>query len=370
MTHTITAGEAAKIIDTFIGCSYDNEGNHDKIMRVLSLVNGYVWKKGIWPGMTAQFSVRVNRRTGEIITPHGYNVLLKVNVNGDPNSLGDQYFKFHQNGNGSLDECCGQNWSTKVIDLGYSPVLVQPNYLKDCDCYHIGVSTDGNPDTSNDIPVSLVKGYHIEGEQEPEKQIYTRKTETDLRLVSGPCQCQPEQLLSLSTDELIEGVEFPLNGNMVIYDDLCWGRVSGISKPITDCAVDYWSVHSQTKKFFRIARLEPNETNSSYRRYQVPEQCCSYSCVHGLFKISAPTPISSFSQQLVFGDEECLLSLSKAVEFLYYKDNVELATPFFARGLQCLEENYREDKGAQETSIEYSMNEVIDREEVNIYDGY
>jgi len=370
MTNNITAKEAAQVIGSFIDCSYESSGNHAKLLRVLSLVNGYVWKKGIWPGMTAQFNVRLDRRTGQIITPHGYNVLLKVNISGEPISMGDEYFKFHQNGRGSLDECCGQNWSTRVIDLGYSPVLVQPNDPAACDCYHVGVSTDGNPDLTKDIEVSLVKGYHVEGDQEPEKVIYTSRLDTDLRLLASPCQCQPAELTSVTGEEIIEGVEFPINGKMIIFDDLCWGRVSGISKPVTNCPVDYWSVNSVTGNFFRIARLEPNETNSSYRRYKVPDQCCEYPNVLGLFKVSAPTPLVTFSQQLVFGDHECLISLSKAIDFLYYKNDADASAPFFARGLQCLEENYREEKGAQETSIEYQVEEVAHIYDTNLYDGY
>jgi hypothetical protein len=370
MTNNITAREAAEVIGSLIDCPFESKGNHKKLLRVLSIVNSYVWKKGIWPGMTAQFKVRLNNKTGELITPHGYNVLLKVNVDGKPTSLGDEYFKFHQNGNGSLDECCGQNWSTKVIDLGYSPVIVQPNDPNACDCYHVAVSTDGNPNLEDGVPVSLVKGYHVEGDQEPEKVIHTRKTDKDLRLIGNPCKCEPVALTSISSEEIIEGVEFPLNGNFVLYDDLCWGRVSGISKPVTDCAVDYWAVHSVTKNFFRIARLEPNETNSSYRRYKVPEQCCSYACVHGLFKISSPAPLGTFSQQLVFGDHECLIALSKAVDFLYYKNNSEASLPFFLRGLQCLEENYREEKGAQEHPIEYALEGIEHITNTNVFDGY
>jgi len=370
--NTMTAGQAAQIIDTFVSSNYENAGEKRKLLSILSLVNSYAWKKGVWPGMTAQFKVRVNSKTKEIITPHGYSNLLKVNTNNFPTTVRDQFFQFHQNGYGSIEECCSRNWSADVINLGSQPVIIQPSALSEdadgCDGrIKIAVSSDGDV---SDTEETIVQGYHMTVLDEPEKRIYTRRVARDRVSVGNVCACEPITTQYVSSDERVDGVIYPINGCMVVMDDIYWGRVSSINKGVTKAAVDYFALNTVTDKFIRIARLEPNETNSEYRRYRVPDVCGESPCVYGLFKKNEPTKLSEYSEEMIIGDEEAIISLAMGMEALYFQKDPQTASFFLQRGIQSLSETVDQREGPEESPVEYGTDHIPDEIPGCVMDGY
>lgn len=369
--NTMTAGQAAQIIDTFVGENFENEGNKRKLLTILSLVNSFAWKKGVWPGMTAQFKVRVNARTKEIITPHGYSNMLKVNINSFPVITRNQFFQFHQNGYGSIEECCSKNWSSDVINLGSSPVMVQPHDLYEdtdyCSSIKIAVSSDGNVDKDEE---TLVQGYHVPTSDEPEKRISTQRVRRTRGGLGNVCNCEPITTQNINEEERVDGVVYPINGCMIVMDDIYWGRISSISKNPTSSAVDYFALNDYDKKFIRIARLEPNETNSEYRRYRVPDVCGNTGCVYGLFKKDEPPRLREYTEQMLIGDEEAIISLAMGMDAMYFQKDANMASVFLQRGIQSLTETVDQREGSESSPVEFSMDWIPDEIPGVVMDGY
>lgn len=362
---TIPVRAAAELVGPHVKISVGNGALDPKLMRILSLVNAYAWKKGVWVGQTAQFTVPVNGTTGEIVCPPDYNVLLKININSKPTPLRNQQYEFHRNGTGSKTECCGDGWSNQVVFQGVSPVFRQPRRdescqccPQDCGCYRIAVSCDGIPCTDDGLV--HVKGYHERVENRPEKKVYSHVKRTTNHCVVRRGSEEPA-----SDEELIEGVRFPIKDSFVVIEDVCWSRITEITKTISDHHVDVWAVNDEDR-FFHVARLEPHQLNSEYRRYLVPTICQNAPCVHGLFKRTKPHSIVSEAQSLIFDDEEALIAMAMGVNKMFFNDDVEGAVPFLARGISCLNEIAVETEGMTDTPLEVVADDfTCDDDDVN-----
>lgn len=369
----ITARKAMELVAPFVDLVGNDKGSRDKLLRILSLANQYAWKKGRWLGMTKEFHVRVNSLSREIVTPDGYDTLLKANLDARPVELRGENYQFHKNGNGSLDECCGRNWSGNVTYVGESAVLVQPYNpetceccLPDCGCYRLAVAAE-NPVEGDANKHVLVKGTHPALLNEPEKKILSYRSKPTVEDANCRYDCTPiklnEKVFSEGL-ETVEGVHFQIKDSFVIMDDICWGRVEYIEKPVTEVYVSVYAVRPDDK-FFRIARLAPNQTVSSYKRYRVPEGCCNHPCVHGLFKVSEPATLERETQHLLIGDEEAIIALSMGINELYFRQAPEKSVPYLQRGIMCLEEQSVESEGERVEAIEVSVTEY-DECDINI----
>lgn len=347
---------AAKYIAPFVKLQWPKD--KEKLFNILSLVNGRAWKEGKWWGMTREFFVQVSNNN-TIITPPGYDVLLKINLDTNPKPIRDQWFQFHRNGNGSIRECCGSNWCGDVHDLGPEPVLFQPfaNSSCVCDnqptpCVRLGIRSMGCEDEGAKVTITGWYPNEITHEKEefdPINRVYTYiKTEAGGK--TEICGCR-------KNDGTPAGKK-ARNGAIVMVDedvsllDIYWGKIESISKTKTRNPVQILAFYGDNKVKI-IAQLEPWETEAKYRRYSLPDSC-KIPCVHGMFKVTQPEQILDESQLMLISDREALLLLAKGLNMTYYEDDDQNGERFVLRGIKALDDQLKEQQSNADIPIQVS----------------
>lgn len=344
----ITAKEAAELISPYTGLCIDNEDQRDDIFLLLSLIQSKVWKKGIFKGMVKDFNVNVRKRSingkdrSFIVTPHGFDILLGINLDGKPAAIRDTYFQFNPSGRGSITNCVSCNWTEDVIDLGDSPTLFQPceNSCScgklDCDNRNIGVIEYdcGKICTDDDYPSLTITGYNEMG-----NRVYTFKPTDPFNQSHNDCRCVPATSTSAGGREVMNGDVYPIKDKLVVHENIFWSKIESIKKQQTNNPVEVFSVCGTTTEL--LARLEPFQSSSNYRIYELPDCCASYECVHGLFKIAKPERITNESQLLIVDDEEALISLAMSFDKTYKKEEIEKGELYLQKGINTLDEEHK-----------------------------
>lgn len=353
----MNAAQAAEYIAPFIKSNWPKD--RDKLFRILSLVHSRAWKEGKWYGMTREYTVPV-LENNTLITPPGYNVLLKINLDAKPTIIRDKYFQFHRNGTGSISECCGKNWCGDVHDLGPEPVLFQPYQIPSCICDDqtkpcIQLAFKSLGCENDDVSITVTGFYPNElnpkekGEACPKERVYTYKKETSPGKTEI-CGCRKDTPAK-------EGKK-PVNGATVKPDenlqllDLYWGEIESIKKTTSRNPIEVYAVYGDNKVRL-IARLEPWQTEAHYRRYHLPDSC-STPCVHGLFKISQPERILDDSQLMLISDDEALLLLAKGIHMTYYESEDVDGERYILRGIKALDDQLRENASNADIPIQVS----------------
>lgn len=352
----MTVEEAAQYIAPFVKLTWPKD--RDRLYNILHLAQSRAWKEGKWYGMTREYSVYA-AEDNTVITPPGYDVLLKVNLNTAPVSLRDQHFQFHRNGNGSVTECCGKNWTSSVYDLGPSPVLFQPYKDTTCpDCYddtpcvRIGVKSLG---CETDASITITGFYPNacmelckKNEHGQQARVYTYEKTTKAG-TTEICGCGKEE--EGGEDKKVKnGATIPLTAEISLLD-IYWGRIESIAKTVTKAPVEVYAFYGDSQVKL-IARLEPWQTQTHYKKYKLPEQCSGAPCIHGLFKMSQPERINNDSQLMIISEDEALLLLAKGINMTYYEDDDVNGERFILRGIKALEDQLTEQSTSAEIPIQ------------------
>lgn len=323
----ITAAIAAEYVAEDIGLCWPD--NADRIFKVLTNVQNEIWKSGQFFGSVKWFDVKV-MPNNQIITPHGYGVMLGLDINGKPRELRDQYFLFHKNGPGDIanirSECKG--WNKNVYELSISPVLIQPTEEAcrqmriDCNPKKIMVKSDcGNSDPP--YPRTLVSGLGPDG-----FPIYSYRgilSADDPDGETQVCSCTRDQILKNEIEGL-EGVEFDITSR-AISANIRFAKITNIVKPVTLTPVEYYMV-CESGVAIMIARLEPWQNLSQYHIYQIPQQCANFKTLLGLFKRNRPDRIVDGNQLFISSNLEAIKSLAIAMDYKYNKKNISAAAPY------------------------------------------
>lgn len=340
-----TAGYMADKIAPFVDLCYPQ--NSDEMFQLLTLVQNEIWMSGKFHDSTRWYYC-ATYPDGTIKTPHGYNILLGIDVNGKPQDIRDEIFLFHMNGPGDVMAYNSKTFDRGVYDLGTSPVLFQPTDRNKCSCCKMDTRAKFLYVVSDKCTKkepflnTVVSGLDCKG-----AFIYSYEKSTK----SGIKVCQCEQSLETEGVEVIHGVKYPITGNRFTYKNIKYSEITNIIKEPTQTPVEYWSVDEKGNGFL-IARLEPNEVLSSYRTYRIPTKCNKNKCVLGLFKRSKPQEIVDANQILITSNYNALLSLCIGVDFKYNKKKVQSAVPYIQDAFALLNADLKEHKSNSQSPLQ------------------
>lgn len=331
-----TAGSIAEFIAPYVGCSWPNDER--KIFELMSLVQNKIWQSGKFHNSTKFFYVNV-RSDRTIITPHGYNVLLGCNINFQPVNINSPNGLFHRNGP-SEAPMVGGNFNTTIQYLGESPVTKQPNEAWCSPCGNHRFTCD------NDYFITVVgencstKAHTlVSALGKNNKPIYTYyKEETG----GEPTVCESEDIAATEI-KYNEGVRYPILGQKVFYKDILVTNIYNIIKEPSLVPVEYYLTERRTGIGSLIARLEPYEIISKYKRYQISNNCIRKNCVLALFKQSKPVDIVSESQIFISDNKDAILCMAQGIYQIHEKQELNLGNGFIQQGLVALREELREE---------------------------
>lgn len=306
-----------------IQMSYPND--QDRIFSYLSLVQNKIWNSGLFHGSTSFFYVNLDQY-GNIITPHGYNVLLGCNVGFRPIRISSQYSLFHANGNAEK-AILDRNFSQEVTYLGESPVMIQIDdpWLKYCNSFISVVGSSCESRKFTDVSALDVNGNPI--------YTYIKQTKKSSRLVV----CGEESVEKYV--DVREGVRYSITAKPQCHKNIIVSRITSIVKDPTLGPVSYYLHYNGLSKL--IARLEPFETRSEYKRYKVSGKCVQNNQVLGLFKQSKPLDIVSDSQKFISTNMEAIILIAKGFYQKIDKNDSQGGESFIQDGIRALREELR-----------------------------
>lgn len=341
----ITVGEAARIIAPHVERTFPND--REAIFDILNLVKEKIWQTGKFSGSTKWMWVKV-RDDGSIITPHGYNILLGCRTDkGPPLDIRDQYFIFHKNGPASSAPIKDNNYTSNVISLGQYPTLLPPDFfgngkLKDEFKLSVVSPNCGNSREFNTLRVFANDKFGNKIYSYIFKENEDANEELKILIADDIDQ----------TDGVIEGINFPIKSVDFCWDNVIVSSIYGIIKEPTRSPVEVWIVDCKRNIKILAARLEPNETTSSYNLYKIPNIAIRNKWVYGLFKMSKPQPISFDSELFLIDNQTALINIAKGVYKMTYKDQLIEGKAFVNEGISSLNDELREEKPNSTTTLQ------------------
>lgn len=338
-----TVGFIASQIAEDIGLCWPRDS--ERIFKNLTHVQNEIWTSGKFYGSTQFWDCKVSP-TNQLITPHGYGILLGIDINGKPKDIKDEFFLFHKNGPGDIAEYRGKckTFNDNVMSLGESPVLMQPTdescrqRRMDCNPKRILVKSEcGASDPP--FPKTRVSGLGADG-----MPIYSYMAVDPSTEEESLCQCKANEAEQFKA---IQGIEYHI-AEVSTVADIRFSKINNIIKEPTLGPVEYYMVNEDGVGTL-IARMEPWQLLSSYKIYQLPRQCKQRS-VLGLFKRNKPEPIIDENQIFISSDMEAILSIAIAVDFKFSKKNIAASVGYFQAGAISLNADLKENRtGAQQT---------------------
>ncbi len=327
---------AGELVSKFIERSWPSD--RKDIYEILRIGLNKAWSEGRWLGMSKEFFVNVYKdESGQnyFMGPQSHPILLAVNVLGKPATVRDSYFMFHKNGYGDIRDTPGCSWNQDIYDIGSLPYF-NKNNINFSTGVQIGVRPLGAPGPNESVYVS---GSYGNG-----NRIYTYKNAQ----YGNCCACEAK------TDEVdgINGIELKLKPNEFTYIcNIQFTDILSITKSITRTPVEVIAIDAVGNGHL-IARLEPNQRFSSYRKYLVPNDLCNVNCLHAIFKIAQQEKIASGTDNIIISNEEALISLAKCVQYIYYKEQLEVGANYFLQAITCLEKEKREEESQSSSPIQ------------------
>lgn len=322
--------DVANLIAGHIGKSYPND--REDIFETIDLVQNEIWKSGLFHGSTKWAYVNV-RNDNTIITPHGYDVLLGLNIDFKPRIIRDTHFLFHQNGPADA-ALLGNGFNKNVQYLGEFPVIGNPEKLCDpcnkgvsCEYFYVGARVSG---ACNTFPKTRIYGTSPNG-----KNIYSYVSPT----TNETCLCEDEEDIEIW--DAIEGVELSLT-NILKVSKIKFASITGITKEPSSSVVEYYKLDEKGNGEM-IASLDPFQIKSKYKAYLVPKSCIKNRCVFGLFKKSKPENTIHESQVFLTDNKSAIISMAKSFDFKYNKNDIERAIAFEADAKRSLSDEVKEE---------------------------
>jgi len=334
----MTAGNTADYISSFVGKAYPEDKK--SIFTLLDLVQEEIWNSGKFHGST-KWTYVTARDDNTIITPHGYNVLLGMNINFKPMKIRDEHFLFHQNG--PADVPLGNNFSTNVYDLGEYPVfkllekICDPCKPTPCSKFRIGAKTVSS---CSSFPKTRIYGNDLAG-----NKIFTYTAPETKK----ECVCPEEDAEAW---DAIEGVELQLNSTLRA-SMAEFGQITAIYKEPSSSAVEYYAI-DETGKGTLVARLDPFQLKASYRIYKVPNTCIKKKCIFGLFKRSKPDPIVNENQLFITENKTAILSIAKGCDMKFNRNEIQAGENFIALGIKALSNEVKEENSNSQTTVQFN----------------
>ena len=342
----LTVGEVCRIIAKHVERTFPND--RESIYEILDLVKEKIWFSGKFYGSTKWGWCKV-REDGTIITPHGYNVLLGVKPDNAPTmDIKDKYFLFHKNGPTS-SIINDKNFNNSVVEYGEYPTLLPPDKYftgRGGEEWYVSVKSPGLG-ISKDLRIARVLARDYNG-----NIIYTY-------VFNNPEDPEQDGTRQLGPDEIdkyegvIEGIDYAIKGVDVLYKNIKISSVYGIQKDPTVAPVEFWLYEAKScANGILMARMEPNETVSSYRSYKVPNKCIRSGWVYGLFKMSKPQKTCYDSELFLTDNRSAIISIAKGVYKQNYKDQMSEGRMFIDDGIRALNDELRENKSSQSSTIQ------------------
>lgn len=325
---------AGKLIAKFIDQQWPLD--RDKIWEIIRIGINKAWQEGKWLGMTAEFDLhRFKEANGQsyIITPASHPILLAINGKSLGLPMRDQYFMFHRNGYGDIRNRAGCDWNQDVYDLGYSAYFDKDNIISSG--VRIGVRSLGVAGPNESINIS---GTYSDG-----NRVYTYHAST----YGKTCGCS----VNKEEVETVSGTRIPISQDFNYITNICFTDIHSITKTATRTPVEIIAI-DQSNKGHLIARMEPNQQFSKYRKYLVPPALCGLPTMHALTKISQQELITSNSDSLMISNQEALISLAKGIYLMYYKDQEERGAAFILQAISVLEKEKREESSPTESPVQ------------------
>lgn len=321
----MNAGQAGKLVSKFIDRIWPDD--KAQIFEILFLAINKAWNEGAWFGMTKEGYVRVeySKEGRYVIGPADHPILLAININGEPQDIRSHHFKFHRNGNGRIENCNGCKWETDVIDKGEVPYINEEKINLN-DGFFVGVRPIGKPGPGEKI---WINGVHEDG-----SNIFTYKKSSDKL---DACGC----LIDDSKIDTIRGIELDISEGYRYIKNVKFSDIKSITKTLTRTPVEVIAFDCNGKAQM-MARLEPHQKRSNYRKYILPDRYCKYDSIHGLFKVAEQQEIISESDDILIKDPEALIALCKSIDLIYYKGQEDKGAGFFLQGITILEKKKRE----------------------------
>jgi len=335
----IIVRDAAALVAPFIGKVYPND--RESIFQILDLSQQSIWEAGKFYGSTKWAYVNT-RSDNTIITPHGHNSLLCVNIDFKPQIIRDSYCMFHQNGPAESNSF-GVNFTNNVQDLGEFPVIGMPERLCTpcegikCESFYVGARVTGE---CREFPKTRIYGTSPNG-----KNIYSYiKPDT-----KEQCLCEDEDDIEIW--DAIEGVELTLS-NTLRVSKIPFGSITGITKEPSNSTVEYYKVDSRNKGTL-IASLDPFQITSKYRAYTVPNKCIKSKCIFGLFKRSKPETVINENQAFITDNKVAIIAMAKAMDYLFNRNDIANGNQYKAQGLQSLSNEVKEESSNSVSPIQF-----------------
>lgn len=336
----MNAAEAGQIVAQFIEKSWPND--RDSIFQILDLVQETIWKSGLFEGSTKWATVKV-RKDGTIVTPHMYPILIGAKKDHTKFDIKGSYFMFHENGP-LKDPDESDHFSKNIQFLGSYPTLI--NHTEDTKVsrasYNIGVISECLP-PSGSPPLTTISATNRNG-----RNIYTyrfkEKVNPEFIEEDAPVEFGPDDV-SIQHG-VIEGIVYPITNRLITFDNVDVSEIYNITKETSLASVDYYLFDSSlkdccTRKGVLIASLDPFQTVSRYNTYRVVNSCVRGGTIYGLFKKDRPEKLVNDYQHVLINSKIGLISLAKAMQFTYFKDNVAKGEQFLEKGMEDISNELR-----------------------------
>lgn len=326
---------AGELVSKFIDKAWPNDRR--AIFEILQLGINKAWQEGKWYGMTAEFSVPIEKDCEGnyyFIAPVSHPTLLAINSNGVSTPIRDIYFKFHRNGRGDIASHKGCNWNEYVYDIGRTPILRERG-IDFSKGVKVGVRAIGPSGPNEKI---IINGKYTDG-----NNVYTYQNKT----YGNPCGC-----LSDKKDiETVNGITLDISNNFNYISNISFGSITSITKTITRTPIEV-IVIDHLGNGHMVSRMEPNQLFSQYRKYLIPTEICGCPSVHGLFKIAQQDQIVNDTDDIIITSREALICFSKGIYNMYYKEQMEIGAGYILQGIGILDKEKREEESPTEFPIQ------------------
>lgn len=334
---------AGKLVSKFIDKQWPND--REQIFEILRLGVNKARQEGKWLGMTAEFFVKISKdRNGQkyFMAPQSHPILLAINGLKQGLSIRDKYFMFHRNGYGDIRNYSGCNWNQDVYDLGTIPYFNENNIDFDCGV-KIGVRAVGQSGPEEFVNIN---GIYKDG-----NKIFTYESNG----FGKACGCK----ISNEDVNAVNGIGLPISNDFNYINNITFKEITSITKSITRTPVEIVAINEAGTAQV-IARLDPNQRFSKYRKYLVPDNLCNRTCLHALFKIAEQEVITNPSDEIIISNEEALISLAKGIHNIYYKEQQDVGANYILQALSVLEKEKREEESPNEFPIQVNADSYSD----------
>jgi hypothetical protein len=328
---------AGKAVARFINRDWPNDAQ--EVYEIIQLAANKAWKEGKWWGMTAELTVPIFQDCqgrNYIMAPPSHPILLAMNADGRPVDIRDKYFEFHRNGMGDVTNRPGCTWIRDVFDIGSTPYFDKNNINFEggvlLGARSLGPSREGEK--------VFIDGAYTNGDK-----VYSY-SQKDYGFTQG-CNLK-------SLEVTTNGIHLNISQNFNYISDVRFSDIKSITKTTTASPVEIIAVDCDNRAW-PIARLEPNDVFSSYRKYLVPDCLCNRSSIHGIFKIAKQGEIRNPTDPIIINDIEALINLCKSIDMMYYKENLDAGSAYFVNAINSLEKEKREQESPTESPIQVSI---------------